>query len=195
MIIVKDDILPNRLRKELYNVCTHPETSWLFSSGTHGYEGMILRDNEVEEHQYTHVAYYNNTASELWPLLLATLYFLEKELNVEITEIKRCKVNALSHTKNYDKDKNHPVHPDVTESGWHSAIYYVTGSNGNTVFTDKTYPDLKNINSTYKIVKEVEPVQGRFVIFPSNIYHASSPTTDERRIAINYVFKTRDGVL
>jgi hypothetical protein len=51
------------------------------------------------------------------------------------------------------------------------------------------YPNLENPESAYNIVERVQPKKGRVVIFPSDIYHSSSPTQLSKRIAANYVVK------
>jgi ectoine hydroxylase-related dioxygenase (phytanoyl-CoA dioxygenase family) len=84
---------------------------------------------------------------------------------------------------------NHPVHADRHEPGWHSIIYYVTDGDNPTVFTDIKYPNLEHDESSYNIVNKVEPRKGRVVIFPSELYHASTPTQLKKRVAANYVVK------
>ena len=189
-ITVLDNILPSRLEDEIQHAFEHVDTPWRYSEGTYASNGndTFLRSNEVEEAQYVHMPFYEGEASPLWSLMHTPLYFVEKELNLRITNIQRCKVNVLTQTPAYDPTKNHPVHPDRKDTGWHSAIYYVTDGDGDTIFTDKVYPCIDD----YSIIKRVSPKKGRFVIFPSNIYHASSPTTSKRRIVANYVFQLKD---
>lgn len=184
-VIVLDNILPPRLENELYTSMVHQDTPWQYSGATYGDEKTTLRENEVEESQYVHVAFYEGDATYLWPLFHTPLYFLEKELGATITNIQRCKINCLSATPKFDANKNHPVHPDRKDNGWLSAIYYVSDGDGDTIFTDIEYPSTKD----YNIVKRVTPKKGRFVVFPSKLYHASSPTSFDRRIAANYVFE------
>ena len=61
----------------------------------------------------------------------------------------------------------------------------MSDGDGDTIFTDIEYPSTKD----YNIVKRVSPKKGRFVVFPSKLYHASSPTSVNRRIAANYVIQ------
>lgn len=194
-ITVIDDILPTRLVQELAVGAEHKDCPWQYSGATYGTEEVTFRKNEMEESQYVHVAFYEGDATYLWPLYHTPLYFLEKELGFIITNIQRCKINCLSVTPAYSDTMNHPVHPDRKDDNWYSAIYYVNGGDGDTVFTNKKYPYLEDKTNSYDIVKRVAPKQGRFVIFPSQLYHASSPTTVERRIVANYVFQMNNGAV
>jgi hypothetical protein len=195
-IVVLDNILPSRLKDEVQHSFEHVDTPWRYSAGTYASDGedINLRINELEEPQYVHMAFYEGEATYLWPLMNSLLYFVEKELNARITTIQRCKVNVLTLSPYYDPIKNHPVHPDRKDAGWYSAIYYITDGDGDTVFTDVTYPNLEGTSLNYEIVKRVSPKKGRFVIFPSNVYHASSPTTCKRRIVANYVFRLKEDI-
>ena len=188
-VIVKDNIIPPRLVEELYTACTHQDTPWQYSSGTYGQDTPTLQINEVEEPQYVHTSWFEGDATYLWPLMNIPLYFIEKELGVHIVNIQRCKMNVLTKTPNYDPNKNHPVHSDRTDPNWFSAIYYATDGDGDTIFTDKFYPAADWAD--YKIIQRVSPKKGRLAIFNSQQYHASSPTSYDRRIAINYVFQIR----
>lgn len=185
---ILDNIFPTRLVDEIENAMLHVDTPWQYSDHTYG-RGKQLRKGEVEEPQLVHAAFYEGDGTYLWPLLNIPLYFIEKELSRKIISIQRCKVNTLMYTPLYEDGLNHPVHADRHEPGWHSIIYYVTDGDNPTVFTDIKYPNLEHEESSYNIVNKVEPRKGRVVIFPSELYHASTPTQLKKRVAANYVVK------
>tara|TARA_R110001606_G_scaffold307765_1_gene454746 strand:+ start:325 stop:903 length:579 start_codon:yes stop_codon:yes gene_type:complete len=185
---VLDNIFPIRLVDEIERAMLHVDTPWQYASQTYGRDKQ-LRKGEVEEPQLVHAAFFEGDGTYLWPLLSVPLYFIEKEIGRKIVNIQRCKVNTLMHTPLSKETDNHPIHADRHEQGWHSIIYYVTEGDSPTVFTDSVYPNLENPESAYNIVERVQPKKGRVVIFPSDIYHSSSPTQLSKRIAANYVVK------
>jgi hypothetical protein len=69
-------------------------------------------------------------------------------------------------------------------------LYYVNDSDGPTVISSITSDDMSNdeINALddKKIFKEIEPKQGRCVLFNGKHYHASSNPSQGRRIIINF---------
>jgi hypothetical protein len=98
-----------------------------------------------------------------------------RKLNVLIP--LRIKANLTFKT---DKKYQSPYHVDMNVNGKiqknKSAIFYVTNSNGPTVF---------------KNGKKCECVENRLVLFDNNEYHAGTFSTDvKRRIVINFNFFT-----
>ena len=62
----------------------------------------------------------------------------------------------------------------------YTMLYYIIDSDGPTRIFD---------NKTEKVIKEIEPKQGRVVFFPGDTLHASaSPREYSRRMVINYNF-------
>jgi hypothetical protein len=72
---------------------------------------------------------------------------------------------------------NHVAHIDQ-QYEHHVMLYYVKDSDGPTLFFDED-----------KVIKQIHPKKGRCIIFPGDIYHASScPREHANRIVINYNF-------
>lgn len=70
-------------------------------------------------------------------------------------------------------------------------LYYVNDSSGPTVILNKTYEDIgrDEVNArdqSGNIAREVEPRQGRVVLFNGKYYHASSNPESGRRCIVNY---------
>ena len=66
-----------------------------------------------------------------------------------------------------------------------SCIYYVTESDGDTVFFNKQYGDkLEGL----KVVDRVSPTRGTYTLFDSTIYHAKGHQKTNKRIAGNFIW-------
>ncbi len=90
--------------------------------------------------------------------------------------------------------KHYPPHTDATNTSGVSAIYYPSDSTGDTyLFNECDINDkveIDRFNHKWEPVDCVSPKKGRLIVFPSNNYHAGSPTTSERRMLININFMT-----
>ena len=88
----------------------------------------------------------------------------------------RIKANLLQ--PHPDAGEHHPWHYDTEKINCKSMIYYLNDSDGDT-FIGKTD------------TQRISPKANTAVIFPSNIWHASSSPTKGRRMVINYVTQAR----
>ena len=83
----------------------------------------------------------------------------------------RIKANLLQ--PHPDAGEHHPWHIDSTNS-YTSMIYYINDSDGDTF--------LNKIET-----QRITPKANTAVIFPSNLWHASSNPTKGRRMVLNYM--------
>ncbi len=101
---------------------------------------------------------------------------------------------AILHTPRVEDIKHYPPHTDCTNTGGVSAIYYSSDATGDTyLFNECDINDkveIDRFNHKWEPVDCVSPKKGRLIVFPSNNYHAGSPTTSERRMLININFMT-----
>lgn len=81
-------------------------------------------------------------------------------------------------------------HVDMTYKKHLVVLYYVNDSDGNTVITDKKHqlgePELNGVFDEYKIIKSIEPKQGRAVIFDGFYYHTAEQPQSNMRCVINF---------
>jgi hypothetical protein len=90
-----------------------------------------------------------------------------KKLN--ISSIKRIKANM---TLKNDKKIIYKFHTDFIDENMKTGIFYLNTNNGKTIFKNK---------------KEINSVKNRMIIFPSNLEHTGTSTTDtQNRIVINF---------
>ena len=114
----------------------------------------------------------------IYPILRSIDYHLRPDEQFKNLLINRVKINLLWRVREAAGRWNTP-HRDVDNpDDFISAIYYVKDSDGDTCLF---YPD--------KTVR-VKPKQGRVLVFPSTLMHASSnPVESLDRMVINMVLK------
>jgi len=115
-----------------------------------------------EDFQYTHIFFnHNKINSDYFNLLEPFLSLLN------IKSIVRIKLNL---TTKENKIKKFKFHTDF-DFNCKTAIFYLNTNNGKTVFKNK---------------KEIESVENRIVIFPSNFEHTGTTHTDTQyRVVLN----------
>jgi hypothetical protein len=187
----EDKILPNSFIDELEQVMLANTTPWYFQSSTTEKKwGYNKIKGEVDSSQFTHLILWpNQSQSFLWPIVRPVLFFIEKELDLNVISVHRSKANLLHPKPHMNKENFHPPHHDGYEENKKilSALYYVHDSDGDTHFFDKFYPDTPE---EMNIVKKVSPERGKIVVFDAHQYHSSSPPRDnERRVVLNFVFE------
>lgn len=174
-VLVLDDLFPQRLVDSIEDDLLNPGTPYFYNERT---TTRPLSQEEIDNPQWTHVAYTNDPdyspKTPLWDNLSIPLYFVEKAINKSVERIERVKVNFM--TKSADTSSHHPWHRDVPAPGFTSMIYYVNDAQGDTLFKDAT-------------VNSVQPKKGRVVIFPSDMMHCGSPTTSAKRLVVNYILR------
>ena len=183
-------IIPKSFENEIENMMGSNTTPWYFQSSTLDIFDYPHIDGMYDTSQFTHLILKPNHAeSFVWQIVRPVLFFIEKELDIHIKSIQRCKANLLVPNKNMGKDNFHPPHHDGYDESKKilSALYYVNDSDGDTFFFDAAWPSTPE-NMT--ITKRVSPEKGKVVVFDAPTYHASSPPIDsERRIVLNWVFE------
>ena len=112
--------------------------------------------------QYTHIFFdYNRINSNYFDLLEPFLSLLN------IKSLVRIKLNLTTRENQIKKFK---FHTDINFD-CKTAIFYLNTNNGKTVFKNK---------------KEIESVENRMVIFPSNLEHTGTTHTDTKyRLVLN----------
>ena len=123
-------------------------------------EGVVFEKDG--DFQYTHTFFNNNKInSDYFDLLKPFLSLLN------IKSIVRIKLNLTTKENTIRKFDLHTDVPFICNT----AIFYLNNNNGKTVFNNK---------------KEIESVENRIVIFPSNLEHMGTTHTDTNyRMVLN----------
>ena len=149
-----------------------------FSSIPWYYNNCIVRSDDKDKFQFTHVFYYKDGYnSEPDPQnSLGDMSILDPIL-VKIGSITlwRIKANLLTRTSNIVENSFHVDMNFLSEEKlkqWTTSIFYVNTNNGYTKFEDGS---------------KVESVANRLVTFPANMKHTGTTCTNQQiRIIINF---------
>ena len=184
-IEVHENVLSEEHWKHLYDFISNEWFSWTYQLGTSHNSETGKYDREGDTPQLVRNLFHRETISSKTKFPTAFNQSMQMheyfEVLPQITMIPqkilpncnpwRIKANLLQ--PHPDAGEHHPWHTDSTES-YTSMIYYINDSDGDT-FLNKTE------------TKRITPKANSAVIFPSNLWHASSNPTKGRRMVLNYM--------
>lgn len=128
---------------------------------------------------FTHVLFVNNevNSGHFYKIFDLINLILDKE-QIKMKSIFRIQANLAPNITLTDEQMKNSIHTDMTENKYITLLYYVMDSDGDTVIFD----DGKEVR--------INPKQGNYVIFNSNLNHrATMPVENKRRIAINCILE------
>tara|TARA_B100000085_G_scaffold55142_1_gene48262 strand:- start:257 stop:799 length:543 start_codon:yes stop_codon:yes gene_type:complete len=173
-ITVIDDCISEGYQNFIESILDNPEFPWYFNSQ------ISVLDSSDPNSGFSHVAYRKNKndmqQSKYFDILLPVLFEAVDRYKKghEVQDVYRIRCAMFVRNQN---NGNHVAHIDQGFKH-HVMLYYVNDSDGPTSFYDDD-----------KVIKQIHPKKGRCVIFPGEIYHASScPKEHVNRIVINYNF-------
>lgn len=161
--------------------------SWQFTDSASGVENNYDKtDKNIKNSvQFVHPIFDKDPLSSIYSLVYPILWFFEKETNFNIVDVLRIKANSL--TRDGEDDKYQPPHIDMTSPGFHSLIYYINDSDGDTVLFNEQVP---HSHTDLTENTRVSPKKGNALLLPSHLFHSSScPIKYKRRLVINFIFK------
>ena len=132
--------------------------------------------------------------SEHWPRIRPILLFLEYHGNFEIQRMLRVRARRTLRDPSIDSTMFNPPHIDLPNAeAYKSLIYYVSNSDGDSVFFNERYdPSLGQPTLRDEDVTECfryTPVKGNGVLFDGHQYHSgNSPINYLHRTIINFDF-------
>lgn len=186
-----ENILPETEYNQLHDAITSFKFDWHYLPGTVPPEvkQVVSASNPFqlyESGQFIHLFYDQHPLSPYWNLVEPILNMLDRE----IVEIGRIKANLLTQNSSGKPLVNCP-HVDRDTPGWHSLVYYVEDSDGDTVLFDKKgNQGFDNL----EIQDTASPKKNSAVMFESDWYHTSTnPVDTSRRIVLNFILRFKDG--
>ena len=194
---IYENILTDDNWKYLHDFISQEYFNWTYNPGTYGINpetGKWDRPNDtpqlvrhfyhtskIDKQYFTDgnsavpVAFnYTTQTHEYIEVLPQIMAILQKML----PDYKPLRIKANLLQPHPDAGEHHPWHYDTEKINCKSMIYYLNDSDGDT-FIGKTD------------TQRISPKANTAVIFPSNIWHASSSPTKGRRMIINYVTQAR----
>jgi len=161
--------------------------SWQFTDSASGVENNYDKNNKniKDSVQFVHPIFDKDPLSSIYSLVYPILWFFEKEAGYNIVDVLRIKANSL--TRDGEDLRYQPPHIDMASAGYHSLIYYINDSDGDTIlFNEDLYHGHDNLTECTRIT----PTKGSAVLLPSHLFHSSScPIDSKRRLVINFIIK------
>ena len=173
-ITILDDIISTGYQNHIQDIFFNQKFPWFFTPVISTTEGGVPNSG------LTHIIYENNEKSPYFDLVLPILFEGLYEYNscCELKELYR--IRAGMFVRNQNNTKVHEKHIDLPHMKHYVMIYYIKDSDGPTCLYDGE-----------EIIEKVEPKKGRCVLFPGEIYHASTcPRLNSNRMVLNYNFLT-----
>jgi hypothetical protein len=189
MIEIYDNVVPVKVQDKINKELTDPWFPWYLSSGDNHSTVSTFRSEYGELKTWSHlnIKEYIQFVHFFWkdgPTSTGAEYIVDmfknfcKKVNIDYGNISRIKANLQTQCNFSKEDFCNTPHMDHY-SPHIVGIYYVNNSDGNTNIFD----------TNGKIIKSVEPIKGRFLIFDGNYYHAGRhPISTDKRIVINFNF-------
>jgi hypothetical protein len=200
--IVLDDVIPLSFQDEV-SAAIQTQVTWQYEPATSmGSKGgnnfiqgfdVVTDNNTIDSPQFTHYVLLNGQGSPALQTIKPIIYFVEKRLNWNVSDLGRIKLNSMCRNGPMFTANNYNIpHVDVPGPGLLSMVYYVNDSDGDT-FLFNEFQNSNNKVSSLSIKNRISPKKGRAVIFDSNRFHASSnPIYSSSRFVINFTFKLHE---
>jgi hypothetical protein len=182
---VIDEFLTKKTQIDLHDMIMH-HANWKFLKDVSGNENQ-----QYPSHGFVHVL--NHPEKALYSDLCSPIHSMFKDNFDEILSDQKHIYYSriflqLPLASSYIKEHN-GVHVDLPAHISHVAcVYYVNGSDGDTIIYDQTINDTPggSQNVVLKEHKRVTPKAGRAVLFDGSRYHCSSQPTINYRTIINF---------
>ena len=187
---VFDDIISPTYQDVIESLMSSPEVPWNWQDSM----DYPHSSNDTKSGGYSQFIcdIYNNGQIFDTALYHVTIGLLSTVVDDIIPGYHPVRLRAILQTPRAEDIKHYPPHTDATNTGGVSAIYYPTDATGDTyLFNEYDINDKVEIDRfkhKWEPVDSVSPKKGRLILFPSNHYHAGSPTDSERRMLININF-------
>lgn len=189
-IMVFDNIIPAQYQDLIEKQLTAENVNWHYMQDiTYDIDKIKETTMAVSKPAFAHKFYdrAQGVISPAYGLVLPIAYFACEKVKFHITEIIAVRsfltIPLPTHANRVD-------HPHVDREISHlNVLYYVSDSDGDTVFYDKTFRDVSPTEvhvDNLNIFKQVTPKKGRAVVFDGSRYHASTRPTRGSRIVVNF---------
>ena len=190
-----DNALPTALADKLENILTSNNFGWFLSRDIYknnlSKDNVILDKNTVNTIQLNHQVYdiKGGVTSNIFDLCELAINIICQNLKLDMV-ITKIRLNMLLNHKDILKNKYNTPHIDSKNKDNFSLIYYINDSDGDTVFFNERYGEVKT--NKLSIYKKITPKKNKAVIFDGSCFHASTnPINFENRIIMNVHLKKK----
>lgn len=196
LIIIKD-VLPTAYWREIENLVSNPDFSWLYSPEV----SVDVKENPFKQNPeivsscgFTHTFFVEDgEVSTDWNLIKPMIYIMAHKSGVSVLTKSvvtyRCKANLQtqlngSSKENYNMPHIDPAHFNKKGDNW-IFLYYLHDCDGETFIFNETAED--GLPEKLTIRKRIMPKANTGILFRDNIFHASSnPIHNKRRMNLNF---------
>jgi len=188
--VILDDFIPKQYEDLIEKEMLSENVNWHYMQDV-TYDAQALDEFDLPEAKpaFAH-KFWDRERGVISPgygLVLPIAYLACEKIGFKLNEILGMRSFLTIPLANRESSIDHP-HVD-REVAHLVCLYYVTDSDGDTVFFDKTFRDIppdKVKKEDLKIINRVTPKKGRAVLFDGSIYHASTRPTTGHRVIINF---------
>ena len=189
-IFVYDDLISIEKQDEIASLHTGPYFGWYLSSTPNHHTVDPYEDGSLKNHnipvkddiQFVHTFVRDGEiVSSYYDVVRELFGEIAKSASIKIQGFYRVKSNLQLKTTFSNSEFCNTPHVD----SWRDhtvVIYYVNDSDGDTKIFQEEHGE-------YKLIKQISPKKGRFVVFNGKHYHAGThPNIHDKRIVINFNF-------
>jgi hypothetical protein len=211
---VYDNLIPATVMETIAREIQDVNIDWHWKPDTIGKTFEFTNDKIVETPQFIHTIWPENSTSphKLLPLIKGVINAVVRASGLDVFRMNRIKANLIPQHAAYDASWYHTPHCDLSIEKELasddlrgkfalSLIYYPLDCDGVTRIFDTflsnfdTSADCADAIQSARCTDEIAAKQGRCVLLPSSLLHASSPPRkSQRRMVINTVFFSNRGL-
>ena len=211
---VYDNLIPQSVVEDVAQEIQNVNIDWHWKRDTIGTDFQFTDPRIVETPQFIHTIYpeTGHSPRRLLPMVKGIVNAVCRASSMDIVQVIRIKANLIPQHAEFDPSWYHTPHcdisvdsPDVPEDLRDkyalSLIYYPVDCDGVTRIFDTFLNNLTDSAECTEAIQsarcmdEIAAKQGRCVLLPSSLLHASSPPREnQRRMVINTVFFSTRGL-
>jgi len=151
--------------------------------------------NITDDVGFFHMAYDGNVTSPFYDFFRSILEFFSEKTDIQVGELLRIRLRYTHKGIGHDKFKYAAPHVDFNSSRpYHTLIYYVDDSDGDTIIFDKVFNPEEDrydpiLAEPLPELLRITPIKGTGLFFNGHRYHAGNyPINHSSRIVINFDF-------
>lgn len=177
MISVFDQVLSPSDWSRIRDLVVSDQFPWYLAAQTIQHNTNTLADpqEQIVPFMFHTVVKQGQLNSQIWPVIEPVAQAIVDCMSAQRLHLRSARINLLLKNQ-CSADQHTGIHRDAAQHCSHTAIYYVTDSDGDTEFFD----------DQAQSIQRVTPQQNRLVVFDSDHWHtARAPQQQSHRIVIN----------
>lgn len=152
--------------------------------------------NITDDVGFFHMAFDGNQHSPYFDFFKTVLYFFMEKTNMTVGNLLRIRLRYTHKGHDHTSSKYAAPHVDFyTGRPYHTLVYYVDDSDGDTIIFDKIFNPVEEtydpvLSQPLDELVRITPKKGSAIFFNGHRYHAGNfPINCSSRIVINYDFE------